>query len=350
MATAGTHARMSKPKVPGFEQFDGPAGGWPAVVFVHGITGDRSNMLGIAPALTAAGFVVVAIDQPLHGVPAGSRLRVPGTTERTFDADLNNDGSIDPSGTHFINLTSTVTARDNLRQSAIDQIHLLRSLGSLRLGDTFTETINTDRVNFIGHSLGGIVGGTFLALNDEVGAATLAMPGGGIAKLLDGSATFGPVVAQGLADNDVIEGTDNYENFLRVAQVSIDSADPINWATTAASRHAIQLIEVLGDSVVPNNVVNNPEAVIDGRLSGTDPLAVAMGLSTATVDVPVATPTILTGGAHVLFNQGNHSSIVLPSTANPADDPVFLEMQNQTAQFLASDGACLPIGGNCPQP
>lgn len=329
---------------------DMPAGGWPAVVFVHGITGDRSNMLGVATSLSAAGFVVVAIDQPLHGVEPGSPLRVPGTTERTFDADLDGDGEVDASGTHFINLTSLATSRDNLRQAAIDQIHLLRSLGDLRLGPTAAETINTDALRLVGHSLGGIVGTTTLALDEAVGAATLAMPGGGIAKLLDGSQTFGPQIAAGLAANDVIEGTDGYENFLRIAQLVADPGDPINWAAQAAQRHPIHLIEVAGDSVVPNDVVNNPEAVVDGFLSGTAPLAATMGLDTTAVDPPVANPTVIAGSQRVRFASGTHSSIVRPATADPTADPVFVEMQNQMAQFLASNGACLPIGTNCPQP
>ena len=37
---------------------------------------------------------------------------------------------------------------------------------------------------FVGHSLGGIVGVPFLAVNTDADAATLAMPGGGVAKLL----------------------------------------------------------------------------------------------------------------------------------------------------------------------
>lgn len=324
-----------------------PDGGWPVVIYVHGITGSRDNMLGIAPALSAGGFVAIAIDQPLHGLPAGHPLRVPGTTERTFDADLDQDGAIDASGTHFINLTSLASSRDNLRQAAIDQVHLLASLGNVRLGVDGSESLNTSRVRLIGHSLGGIVGTTTLALTDGIGAATLAMPGGGIAKLLDGSDSFGPRIAEGLAANNVNEGTDTYENFLRIAQLVTDPGDPINWAAQAASLHPIHLIEVEGDAVVPNHVVGNPQAIVDGFLSGTEPLAHTMGLNETLINAPVSEPTVLSGSQHMLFSSGNHSSIVLP-TGDPASDPVYREMQNQTVQFLASNGACLPVGTNCP--
>ncbi|MFE8073196.1 hypothetical protein QQM79_19210 [Marinobacteraceae bacterium S3BR75-40.1] len=42
----------------------------PVVVFQHGITTDRSAALSVGSVLTAAGYAVVAIDLPLHGVDA----------------------------------------------------------------------------------------------------------------------------------------------------------------------------------------------------------------------------------------------------------------------------------------
>lgn len=126
-----------------------PANGWPVVIFQHGITGNRSQMLAIAPALAAAGMVTVAIDLPLHGiVDKTSPLYdnqllasdVPSlmTGERTFDLDLENnstsapgpDNKIDPSGTWFINLPSLITSRDNLREAAADLISLAKTVGS----------------------------------------------------------------------------------------------------------------------------------------------------------------------------------------------------------------------------
>lgn len=330
-------------------QGDAPAGGWPVVVFLHGITGNRSQMFGIAGALSAAGFVTMAIDQPLHGLPPGHPLRVAGTTERTFDADLDGDGTVDDSGAHFINLTSPITSRDNIRQSVVDQVHLIRSLDNLVLGADPDDVINTNRVHFLGHSLGGIVGTTLLGANDDIKAASLAMPGGGIGKLLDASATFGPVVAGGLEAAGIVKGTDTYEIFLRFAQLAVDPADPINWASAAGADRAIHMIEVVGDSVVPNTA-DGDNVFIPGLLSGTEPLARVMGLTGTDISPPLSSPSVLTGGSELVrFDSGNHGSILQPTTANPTDDAVFVEMQRQVANFLASNGACLPLGGNCPQ-
>ncbi|HSW14824.1 MAG TPA: hypothetical protein VLI06_18410 [Solimonas sp.] len=364
-----------------------PENGWPVVIFQHGITGNRSQMLPLAPALTQAGFAVIAIDLPLHGIPASDRaaaLRVPGTTERSFELDLVNnassapgpDGSVDASGTHFINLGSLLTSRDNLRQGVSDLLHLGKSLaprdgsgngavfvippGVEGAGTVLPIRFDTTQVRYVGHSLGAIVAGTFLGVNSATGAGVLAMPGGGIARLLDASASFGPRIAAGLRGNGVIEGSDNYETFLRFAQTAVDSGDPLNFATAARAGHPLLMIEVVGDAVVPNcAILGDPlcpatdTLPLSGYLSGTTPLARAMGLDfqpgdNAAFDVPVATPSVLLDAAArhnvVRFAQGDHGSILDP-TASPA---ATAEMQRLTASFLRSDGLCLPIGGACP--
>jgi dienelactone hydrolase len=44
-----------------------PEGGYPVVVFGHGLTGNRTNVLSVANTLNANGFAVAAIDTVLHG-------------------------------------------------------------------------------------------------------------------------------------------------------------------------------------------------------------------------------------------------------------------------------------------
>ncbi|MDH5277173.1 MAG: hypothetical protein OEW88_12185, partial [Gammaproteobacteria bacterium] len=91
-----------------------PAGGWPVVIFQHGITNDRTYALPVADAYADACFVVVSMDLPLHGITntasplycTPSKPQCLGATERTFDIDIQNnttgkagkDGLIDPPG------------------------------------------------------------------------------------------------------------------------------------------------------------------------------------------------------------------------------------------------------------
>jgi len=256
-----------------------PAGGWPVVIFQHGITGNRTQMLAIAPTLASAGFVTVSIDLPLHGIFSGPFFQ--DDFERHFELDvatgsgscLSNtagDGSPDPSGTCFINLGSLATSRDNLRQAVADLIHVVKSLQavdetSLDLdNDALTDDIDGTRIHFVGLSLGSIVGTTMLGVNTDVQAASLSVPGGGIGKLLDSSASFGPVIAAGLAGTAFLgagtngvgspfEGTDTYETFVRFAQHLVDPADPINYAVAANANHPIHMTMVENDTVVPNH-------------------------------------------------------------------------------------------------
>ena len=338
-----------------------PEGGFPVVIFQHGITSKRTALLPIANALADAGFAAVAIDLALHGVdPNGPAALIhagntpfPDDVELTFDMDFRDnitqaplddgDGKADDSGSYFINLPSLLTSRDNVRQSVADLIVLRKSLGNIAsfpLPETLPAidlpALNANEVSFVGHSLGGIVGATYLAIDDTVGAATLAMPGGGIAQLLNASEAFGPVIRAGLSTAGLEAGTPEFESFLAAAQWVLDSADPINYASATAAKHPVHMIEVVGgnsspaDQVIPNSVATAP-------LSGTDPLARLMGLKT----ISETETTTAAEGLDVLvkFTAGDHSSILLPDASFEAT----VEMQTEVASFLASKGRALPI-------
>ena len=345
-----------------------PPGGWPVVIFEHGVTRSRSDMLAVADAFADSGFVVAAIDLPLHGITdqtnplyaaganplyAGLSLPTSGSIERTFDLDaLNNttgaagaDGKIDPSGASFINLTSLLTSRDNLREAAADLIALTRSLPGLNLDTDPAGDIDATRIHFLGHSLGAIVGGVYLGIasNGDVGTGTLAMAGGGIAALLRDSPSFGPRIAAGLQSQGVQQGTTLFEQFFRDAQTAVDSGDPINFIATAAANHPIHLIQVVGGgSVLPDQTVPN---------SATQRLIFAGGLTR--IVPPMAPPpafVVATGGnppghrAYVNFIAGVHGSLIDPTASSAATT----EMQTEAISFAlgAPPGTAILIGNS----
>ena len=321
-----------------------PAAGWPVVIFQHGITGNRSQMLALADTMASIGFAVVAIDKPLHGITDVTNPLYVGNTpfgavasERTFDLDLQNndtgapgpDGNIDGSGAWFINLQSLLTSRDNLRQAQVDLSSLALNIPFMDLNGDGLGDFDGSNINFVGLSLGAMAGTAFLAVEPTVSNGVLSAPGGGIANLLAGSDTFGPVIRAGLAAAGVEPDSPDFAQFLLAAQTVVDSADPINWGGLTVETNSVLLQQIAGDTVVPNAVPGAP-------LAGTEPLIRVMGLApiTATTQDPMG----IRGAVRLL--QGGHGSLLDPS-ASPA---VTAEMQGQAASMVSSGGAAVIIG------
>lgn len=178
--------------VPDATQIPMPEAGWPVVILQHGITSRKEDMLAITGALSSQGFATVAIDHPLHG----SR----GFTQETSTGSLTFNASTN-SATDYMNLGNLLVTRDNLRQSIADMLALRFALNTVS-----GVTIDTSRIQFLGHSLGGITGSSMVALANsatgnaaldrafKVETAVLAMPGGAVANFLLDSPSFGPLI------------------------------------------------------------------------------------------------------------------------------------------------------------
>ncbi|NVJ50963.1 MAG: hypothetical protein HWE13_16010 [Gammaproteobacteria bacterium] len=354
-----------------------PAEGWPVMIFQHGITGNRTQMLALADTMAAAPTctAVVAMDLPLHGIGADNAVHqglqaasngllgifegyTPGAVrERTFGVDYvdntsslpGEDGNVDSSGAHFINLQSLLTSRDNLRQGVLDLLTLKNAIPAMDYDNDATPDFNMNRVSFFGISLGGIVGSNFVAYNDDVAniaapqlvtspalqSSVLSVPGGGIAGLLDASQTFGPTVRAGVAaglgvSTDSAEFAAAYPQFLFAAQTVVDSGDPINTTSVAVANDIPTLLmRVEGDTVVPNNSPTAP-------LSGTDPLAAYLNLTL--VQATNAGETVV--GTRLLsrYNQGTHGTILSNDVPTAG-----ASMRTQTASFIYSGGQAVVV-------
>jgi Pla-1/cef family extracellular lipase len=355
-----------------------PEAGWPVVMLVHGITSQKEDMLAITGALSLAGIASVAIDQPIHG-------------SRGFD--LNGDGvdelnATTVSATHYMNLASLPTARDNLRQSVSDLLGLRLGLNAV-VDTTASQGVkfDTSRVSVMGVSLGAITGGNFASVaNTSMGGdltaldgmfaikeASLESPGGGVAQFLIESPAFGPLIkglllSQASEDfvallnqlygtTDVSEAelasavatfeanlTDEqaaavnavFAEFAFAAQTVLDAGDPTNYATTLGETTPVHMLTVVGDGTeanLPDQVIPVSTAL---PLSGQLPLAQTIGLSqVSTTQGPGADPV----SGLVLFNSGAHASSLNPASSAA----VTTEMQRQVAGYIASDALVLPI-------
>ncbi|WP_456451565.1 hypothetical protein, partial [Hydrogenimonas sp.] len=329
---------------------------WPVVIFQHGVTRNRLDVLTISEALATACYAAVAIDLPLHGIADPDNTfyklgRQLGAQERTFDLDrltqdadetilaYKPDGKIDTSGIHYMNLQSLVTARDNIRQSTSDYLALYNALVD---ADKTNNGLgfNDNNISYVGHSLGAMAPFGYFATQNVAGqrtnAVVLACEGGGIAELLMHSQTFGDTIRKGLENIAGIEPYSSaYYQFVNATQTILDDADPVNYAKKAAQAQRMLSFEVLNDDVVPNYVKTAP-------LSGQEPLLALMQAKDV-LSYPItgenARLTLETQNTVTRFQRGNHRSLL-----TPVYDPVVtVEMQTQMASFIASGGNAVDI-------
>lgn len=195
-----------------------PEDGWPVVIMQHGIGSKKEDMLALTGALGQAGFATVSIDMTLHG-------------SRGFDID--NDGEFEvqanpESVTAFMNLENARATRDNLKQGVADLLGLRVGLANLAQTEFNGHKLNNQKVSFIGHSLGGIVGLNFTALaNTELAAAAdplfnikasvFANAAGGIANFLLDSNSF----SQFIKGNIVLSSYKPFLTYLEAEQINI---------------------------------------------------------------------------------------------------------------------------------
>jgi Pla-1/cef family extracellular lipase len=375
-----------------------PDSGWPVVILQHGITSKKEDMLAISGVLSAFGFATVAIDHPLHGSRGFDLLDANGNPGPDGIDEIN---ASTVSATHYMNLASLLTTRDNLRQSVADILGLRLGLNYTVIGDGSGAKIDTNNVHFLGHSLGAITGIEFMALaNTSIGSEivdamfnvksnSLAMPGVMIGNFLMESGAFGDLIKSSLtyASSEAFKAyvdsfyggnhtteqlitvyqgfyanlaaTDpaslaelegGFAQFTLIAQTVTGSGDPINYAAAlAATQTPTHLIEVKGtgvecvDVVAPNNCSDQviPNTISTSPLGGTEGAIALLGL-------PSVSATSQGSGA-VRFKFGHHSSILSPSAQSGiSPDPVMSalatqEMQGQVAGFFATMGQLITV-------
>jgi len=285
-------------------------------------------MLAVADSMAAAGFATIGIDLPLHG-------------SRGFDVDGDTNDDINATTvdvTHYMNLGYLLTGRDNLRQSIADIAGLRMAIANgfnFEAGTSISDD-DFDRtdVHFVGLSLGGITGTGFNAIVTQLGmpsaTATYVAAGGGIIPLLMDSGSFGSLVKQSVLEGaglnpDTVDATTAASvlgQFAFAAQMIIDPADPNNHAAGASAISPTFVLQVNGDTVIPN------QSSFSGlTFGGTQPLANLMGLSQVSYgDAPA-------NSGLVKFTEGSHGSLLSPAASAVAT----AEMQKEIATYVASD-------------
>jgi dienelactone hydrolase len=260
-----------------------PTGGYPTVIYQHGLDGSREDFLEIANTLCNAGWMVAAIDSITFGArapegqwqvdKANDFAAAPGAKYAGPDGfgDANSKGAHNGSTDLFGVLLDLGAVRDQFRQAAIDTTQLVKVLRSspdlsALAWNGVTPKIDPGSVAYLGMSLGSIQGAAAAALEPGVKNWVLNVAGGGLILEL---ATHGPVIANNLNEAAgfnfaFLEASlDESHPLVNLVQAVVEPGDPLSLVGNLVlhpqpllgqptqPRNVLQF-EVIYDELVPN--------------------------------------------------------------------------------------------------
>jgi alpha-beta hydrolase superfamily lysophospholipase len=252
-----------------------PAGGYPVIVYGHGLGASRDQLLSFAEPLTSQGYALVGIDMAGHGSRYDSADRVSNMANQLaeFSGRIGGaDGFGDSTGPQtqfefFEAFQNVAAVRDSIRQSALDISRLVQLVRrpDLELSALGTVKLDARRVVYMAESFGTVVGTLLAAIEPDVDLYVLDVPGGGILDLILPSSPEIAQLAVPLIETiyNPHAPLDRWNPLIGLMQAAIDGGDPLTYAphvlrdrfTIAGAqlgpRHVIA-IEVLGDQVLPN--------------------------------------------------------------------------------------------------
>jgi len=360
---------------------------WPVVIFQHGITRSRFDAAAFTIFLCAQGFAVVSMDAPLHGTTEGENPpnpywaghgSVPGLQlgeERTLGIDLQDnvtglptgfdengipigDGIPEASGEYFLNFPSLISSRSVWMQAVCDLAMLTETLPTWDFDDdpatgTGTGADFTDEIHYIGMSLGGLIGTTFLSAMPagKISSAELCVTGGGVAKMLENSPVYNPRLMAFFAGEGLVQGTTRAEQALNVISAIADGIDPVVHIRRAASKVPVHMAVIKGgrtpskelfgfeypDTVVSTNSLGNG---LYGAMVGVDISLLPNGDSGFYTGV--LEPSYLGGS----FPMQRIGSLTLHNTAGVKDFPPDLHGGGATNYITGDHGSfAVPTSG-----
>jgi pimeloyl-ACP methyl ester carboxylesterase len=219
-----------------------PVGGFPVVIYGHGLGGQNTDVYRWGDELAKYGFAVIGISSVHHGYR--------GTVPEFFDW-----GSLPKTREHF-------------RQTTADHLQLLKAVREGNAdGLPPFDLLNADSVSYFGISLGGIMGSSFLSLAPYNDRGLLVVPGGHLSRELYAEEVGGTYFYPFLANRAQISSSDAefipfVKGFEMLVQLGLDKVDPVNYAAHVITpgtqfpgsdpKRVLQTISI-DDTWVPND-------------------------------------------------------------------------------------------------
>jgi hypothetical protein len=342
------------------------------VVFAHGLTRTKGDVLAIAGRLAAQGIAAVAIDAVAHG----DRAKRTSTSAEAGCAAAGMGNSCAamlaptcaPQCYAPLLSADLATTRDNLRQTVLDTLKLERVLaGCGTQGACGPLWVDAAHVGYLGQSLGALIGGVTVPVSRTMKTAVFDVGAADWVQLFTftANASIRCPVLDALIDAGVLEGAKwnmganpnalcldpsgawrkdpRYLAFASVARWILDPADGVNYAAAfrAPMGPTALLQEVIGDTVVPNEATDpfgmllgltkTPAAVAASAMPMPTPAAAMPGRSWISyATLPPDPASSFPGNAYA------HGSLLAPATPDTAGLLGTAQMQTDAITFLVT--------------
>ena len=354
-----------------------PAGGYPVVIFGHGLSSSREALIAIAAKLASRGFASIAVDWPQSGSRA-TQIYPAALCGAPSDPA---SPTANPACFQPILTANLANTRDNVRQGVVDIHRLVEFLKSCSADPTTCGgfAVDATRIGYMGQSLGSIIGSMPVAMNPDIKSAVLNVPGVSWLSILENTDTNAikcPLI-DALINNGTLTGTTCglqadgtcanadalcaspvdqpiavtadpvYQTFAAAARWVLDPADGVNFADRIGARLQAGSLSVLiqqvnGDIVVPNEATR----ILGALLGFTEPAAA--NVPAAVGATPTATPVTGQAAVPVAYIEYTntevttyqHASLLLPAGVGTPGVALGAtgtsQMQEDAVNFLAT--------------
>jgi dienelactone hydrolase len=267
----------------------------PVVIFQHGLTRWRGDVMGVANTLAARGLAAIAIDIIYHGGRAvcladadcaagvactkamgaltgtcamgrfrpapGAMPTVPGSAEVLPAPELPQRD--------FTNLANLFATRDNFRQHVIDLSQVVRvlrntaatGLAAQLAANAALPPLDQAAIGYLGQSMGALLGSSFLALSPFVRVGVLNVGGGRVIDIFtDPRSVYAQQLGPFLAGMGIDADTPAYHQLVETLAWVMDPGDPVSLA-----RH-VRLSPLSN----PLTMMRNPQKRVILQMAGRD--------------------------------------------------------------------------------